>query len=169
MTTENLISVARAASVLRTNVAEIKKLVALNILTGRVDATGLYSVKVDLKLEQEMHRRRSKTIIEELLRESRRGHCSTSSSFMSSLKKSENNIEKPPIRLDRKIENSQKKSLIFSKPCPKPNHSQAKTKRVFEGKRGEMIPILLQSKDRKFLELYRESFFSENSQAGALE
>lgn len=160
MITVYSISIARAASVLNTSQNEIRKMLALEILNRTVNSIGLYSVRIDLSLEREMKKRNSKTTIEELYRESRRSYLSAIKIFPSLLQKSENPILKN--QENQKIEPQERRS---SRPKPRAQKEipEIKKKPLFHGKKREIIPIFPQSKDRKFLELYLDSFFPETS------
>ena len=157
MITVYSISIARAASVLNTSQSEIRKMLALEILNRTVNSIGLYSVRIDLSLEREMKRRNSRTTIEELYRESRRPYLSAIKIFSSLPQKSENPILKN--QENQKIEPQERRS---SRPELR-EILEIKKKPLFHGKKGEIIPIFPQSKDRKFLELYLASFFPEIS------
>ncbi len=160
MITVYSISIARAASVLNTSQSEIRKMLALEILNRTVNSIGLYSVRIDLSLEREMKRRNSRTTIEELYRESRGSYLSAIKIFPSLLQKSENPILKN--QENQKIEPQERRS---SRPELRVQKEilEIKKKPLFHGKKEEIIPIFPQSKDRKFLELYLDSFFPEIS------
>ncbi|MFA5009505.1 MAG: hypothetical protein WC534_02945 [Candidatus Paceibacterota bacterium] len=174
MISEDLISIDRAASVLNTDSEEIKKLVALGILNGRISTMGLSSIIIDFSLEQEMKRRNAKTSIEALYREARRGRILDFIRIsVPDFKKFENNSVSTTLKEPRNIEILPPKIDSFSRPKPKASPQvsekiqtkETKRKTLFNGKKGEIIPIFPESKDRKFLELYLDSFSESKARA----